>query len=217
MDLQFWLVFITSALALNIAPGPDLVYILTKSLSGGKAAGLVSILGLATGALIHVILSALGVTLILKSSVLAFNLVKLLGAGYLFLLAYQTMTDTQATSLTSKNSNEIPATNKMKEPLSQVFKQGILVDLFNPKVALFFMAYLPAFIRNDAGSIPLQLIYLGVLVILIAIFVETFYVALSVKLTHKIKQNTHFKIYIDRLVAIIFTLLAIKLLFSVNT
>lgn len=213
MDIQFWLFFLSSALALNIAPGPDLVYILTKTLSGGKRAGIVSILGLSVGAFIHVVLSAIGVSLILKSSELAFTIVKLVGAGYLLFLAYQSVAS-KKTSGKMPSSVDDPQPNK--EPLMAVFNQGVLVDLFNPKVALFFIAYLPAFVRDNAGSVSFQLMYLGTLVIAVAIVVETIYVILGSKVADKIKHNGNFNLYIDRAVAVIFSLLALKLIVSVN-
>ena len=218
MEIQFWAFFLSSALALNIAPGPDLVYILTKTLSGGKRAGIVSILGLSAGAFIHVVLAVLGVSLILKSSVLAFTLVKLVGASYLLFLAYQSWC-TAALTTGEQNTSTVCELNGMpevEETLFTIFKQGVLVDLFNPKVALFFIAYLPAFLRDDAGAVSLQLFYLGVLVIFVAIIVETIYVIIGSKLSTYIKENDGFNSYIDRAVAIIFTLLAVRLIVSVN-
>ncbi|MDQ7051234.1 MAG: LysE family translocator [Enterobacterales bacterium] len=218
-DFQYWIFFLSSAIALNIAPGPDLIYILSKTLSAGKRAGLVSVLGLSCGAFIHFLLAATGVSLILKSSLLVFTLVKLMGAGYLLFLAYQNLhadnTNLGLSSSTIKQDNHL--STRTTESLLDIFKQAALVDLFNPKVALFFIAYLPAFVRENSTSISFQLLYLGGLVILIAIIIESIYVVVGAKLASSIKANNHFQYYINRTVSLILTLLAIKLILSSNS
>ncbi len=206
-DFSFWLLFFSTALALNIAPGPDLLYILTKTIANGKKVGIASSLGVCTGALFHVAAAAVGLSAILVSSAFLFSIVKFLGAGYLIYLAYQSFRSA-GTSLNIK-SEEQP-----KESAWTAFKQGVLVDILNPKVAIFFMAFLPQFIRDGYGSVPIQLLYLGLLVIAVAVVVEVIYVLVASKLTEKVRSSKTASVWIDRVVGTIFTGLGLKLAIS---
>ena len=122
-DLNFWLLFFSTALALNIAPGPDLLYILTKTIANGRKVGIASALGVCTGALFHVAAASLGLSAILVSSALAFTIVKFIGVAYLIYLAYQSFRSA-GTSL------NITTDGQPKESAWQAFKQGVLVDIF---------------------------------------------------------------------------------------
>ena len=203
-DFNFWFLFLSTALALNIAPGPDLLYILTKTVANGKRVGIASALGVCTGALFHVAAASLGLSAILVSSALAFTIVKYIGVIYLLYLAYQ--------SFRSAGTNlNINNTGQPKESAWQAFKQGVLVDILNPKVAIFFMAFLPQFIRDGYGSVPIQLLYLGLLIILVAIFVEVSYVLLASKLTKKVRSSQRISVFLDRVVGTVFLALGVKL------
>ena len=203
-DFNFWFLFFSTALALNIAPGPDLLYILTKTVANGKRVGIASALGVCTGALFHVAAASLGLSAILVSSALAFTIVKYIGVIYLLYLAYQ--------SFRSAGTNlNINNTGQPKESAWQAFKQGVLVDILNPKVAIFFMAFLPQFIRDGYGSVPIQLLYLGLLIILVAIFVEVSYVLLASKLTKKVRSSQRISVFLDRVVGTVFLALGVKL------
>ncbi len=209
-DLHFWLLFFSTALALNIAPGPDLLYILTKTIANGKKVGIASALGVCTGALFHVAAASLGLSAILVSSALAFSIVKFIGVGYLLYLAYQSFRSA-GTSL------NITSIDQPKESPWKAFKQGVLVDILNPKVAIFFMAFLPQFIRNDHGAVPIQLLYLGLLVIAVAIIVEISYVLLASKLTKKVRSSKRVSVLLDRAVGAVFVALGLKLAISSST
>jgi RhtB (resistance to homoserine/threonine) family protein len=203
-DFNFWFLFFSTALALNIAPGPDLLYILTKTVANGKRVGIASALGVCTGALFHVAAASLGLSAILVSSALAFTIVKYIGVIYLLYLAYQ--------SFRSAGTNlNINNTGQPKESAWQAFKQGVLVDILNPKVAIFFMAFLPQFIRDGYGSVPIQLLYLGLLIILVAIFVEVSYVLMASKLTKKVRSSQRISVFLDRVVGTVFLALGVKL------
>jgi len=206
-DLNFWLLFFSTALALNIAPGPDLLYILTKTLANGKKVGIASALGVCSGALCHVAFAALGLSAILVSSAFAFSIVKYIGVGYLLYLAYQSYRSA-GTCLNIKSSGEV------KESAWKAYKQGVLVDILNPKVAIFFMAFLPQFIRNGHGTASIQLLYLGGAVVAVAVIVEVIYVLLAFKLTKKISENKRFSLLLDKIVGTIFVVLGLKLAFS---
>ncbi len=211
MDFNFWLVFIGTAIALNVAPGPDVLYILTKTISGGKKIGFASSLGVCTGALFHVVIAAVGLSAILVTSVVAFTIVKYIGVMYLLYLAYQAFRSS-GTSLNIQTGD-----NQPKESIWAAFKQGILIDILNPKVAIFFMAFLPQFLREGHGSTSWQLLYLGILVILIAIIIEFIYVILASKITDKVQSDKKYSIWLDRIVGIVFVGLGLKLALSTNT
>ncbi len=104
-------------------------------------------------------------------------------------------------------SNEVQS----KETLFSAFKQGVLIDILNPKVAIFFMAFLPQFIRSDHGSVPFQLLYLGLIIVAIAIIVEVVYVLLASKLTEKVRGSKKISMWLDRVVGTVFLALGIKL------
>lgn len=164
-DETYWLLFFTAALAINLSPGPDLFYIVGQTLSGGKRVGLASVAGVCSGALAHVVAVALGLSVLVATSELAFNAIRYLGAGYLAYLAVK--------SFRSAATAPPRATGRSGPPGSwQAFRQGFLVDVLNPKVALFFMAFLPQFVRPGHGSEASQMLFLGSLVICVAVVVE---------------------------------------------
>ncbi|MEJ2765165.1 LysE family translocator [Photobacterium sp. MCCC 1A19761] len=207
-DLNFWLLFLTTAFALNIAPGPDLLFILTKTIRSGKKVGLASAAGVCTGALFHVFAASVGLSAILVSSALAFSIVKYIGAAYLLYLAYQ--------SLKSPGFDLNYEPSSSTENVFEAFKQGVLVDILNPKVAIFFMAFLPQFVRDGAGPVSLQLFYLGLIVIAVAIVVESAYVLAADKLSHRMRRSKTFSVWLDRIVGMMFAGLGIKLAWSTS-
>jgi RhtB (resistance to homoserine/threonine) family protein len=204
-DFNYWLLFLSAAVALNIAPGPDLLYILTKTMTKGKKIGIASALGVCTGAFFHVLLAAFGISTVIASSPIAFTVIKSLGVIYLLFLAYQSFRSSGMHLSLTDDSNTV------QETAFSAFKQGILIDLFNPKVAIFFMAFLPQLVRNEHGSVPFQLLFLGSIIIVIAIIIETIYVLLASKLTEKMRHNKKISLWFDRLVGTLFLGLGIKL------
>ena len=145
-------IFIAASVALLITPGPAVLYIITRSLDQGRTAGLISVLGIQCGTLFHIAAAALGLSALLLSSTLAFNVVKYLGAAYLIYLGIR------------KYLEEEPAEEIEIEvqPLRRIFYQGMVVNLLNPKTALFFFAFLPQFVNPAAGSVSGQILLLGV-------------------------------------------------------
>lgn len=161
-----------------------------------------------TGALFHVFAAAFGLSMILASSALAFSLVKYIGAAYLFYLAYQ--------ALQSSGFELIVESSNQRETAFESFKQGVIIDILNPKVAIFFMAFLPQFVRENSGPVSFQLIYLGLLVIAVAIVVETAYVLVADKISERIRSSKRLSIWLDRAVGAMFVTLGIKLALSKN-
>jgi threonine/homoserine/homoserine lactone efflux protein len=149
------LLFIAAALALNLSPGPSILYILSRSVGQGREAGLVSVFGLATATLIHAVAMALGLSTLLLYSPLAFAVVKYVGAAYLIYLGLS--------ALLSRGAFHAATTSAAPLSLGAVYRQGVVTDLLNPKVALFFISFLPQFVDPSAGSPTLQILIFGLL------------------------------------------------------
>ncbi len=162
--------FITATLALLLAPGPAVLYIVARSLEQGRMAGLVSTLGVGFGSLVHVIFAALGLSALLTQSVIAFSVVKYLGAAYLIYMGLRTLTHK------AKASTVQPLKTLS---YSDIFTQGIIVNILNPKTALFFLAFLPQFVNPAKGSVILQIVILGMIFVLMAIMSDSMYALIA--------------------------------------
>ncbi|MDY0190508.1 MAG: LysE family translocator [Desulfuromonas sp.] len=159
---QDLLSFIIAALLLGLAPGPDNLFVLTQSALRGRAAGLLVTLGLCTGLLGHSMAVAFGVAVIFQSSLLAFSLLKFVGAGYLAYLAWK------AFRAAAVHNGEAGGENIS---LARLYRRGIIMNITNPKVSIFFLAFLPQFADPAQGSITLQILLLGGVFILVTIVV----------------------------------------------
>ena len=145
-------VFIVSAILLNLTPGNDTMYILARSISSGRKAGILSALGISLGCIVHTILASLGLSVILAKSALVFDIVKYLGTAYLIYLGIR--------SLQAKSQETQPKNNGVSYDSYKIFFQGALTNVLNPKVALFFLAFLPHFVdlNNTYGMLPFLLL-----------------------------------------------------------
>jgi threonine/homoserine/homoserine lactone efflux protein len=146
--------FLIAGILLNITPGSDTMYILGRSISQGKKAGIVSVLGISTGSLIHTLFAGLGLSVVIAQSPLAFNIVKYLGAIYLFYLGARMLINT------TKNDFNIQQLEEQLD-LKKIYYSGILTNVLNPKVALFFLAFLPQFVSSQYIGNPLPFFLLG--------------------------------------------------------
>lgn len=153
-------VFSLAALALLAVPGPAVLYIVTQSIRDGRQAGLVSMLGIQTGALVHVTAAALGLSALLASSAVAFDAVKFAGAAYLIFLGVR--------RLLGRDEPDVSEPGERRE-LRRLYRQGIVVNVLNPKTALFFLALLPQFVNPSNGPVVVQVLVLGLVFILLAI------------------------------------------------
>ena len=163
--------FALAALALLLIPGPSVLFIVTRSLHQGRRAGLVSALGVQAGGLLHVLAATVGLSALLLSSALLFGLVKFLGAGYLIYLGVRT--------LLARTEDPQAVAAFAPQPLRQVFWQGALVNALNPKTALFFLAFLPQFIRPAHGPVALQTLVLGLTFLMLAVVSDSTYALLA--------------------------------------
>ncbi len=174
--------FIVSSLALLVVPGPAVLYIVTRSLAQGRTAGLASMAGVNAGALTHTVAAALGLSAILVSSALVFNVVKFAGAAYLIYLGVR--------QFFTKGAFE---TLELKqESLWRIFSQGYLVSIFNPKLALFFFAFLPQFVDSSQGNVTVQMLMLGLLFVMLAALSDGMYALLSSQLGRWLQKNPRF-------------------------
>ncbi len=155
-DAGTLVVFAGAALALLVVPGPAVLYIVTQSIEHGRRAGLVSMLGIQTGGLVHVAAASVGLSALLLSSTVAFNVVKFAGAAYLIFLGLR--------KLLGRDRFD-PTGERPPRRLDRLFAQGVVVNILNPKTALFFFAFLPQFVEVEAGSVGLQIAVLGVIFI----------------------------------------------------
>jgi threonine/homoserine/homoserine lactone efflux protein len=169
IPLDQLLVFALASLALLLIPGPAVLYIVTRSVSQGRTAGVASVLGIQCGGMVHVVMATLGLSAILLSSALAFNLVKYAGAVYLVYLGLRTWF--------SREPLELGALKR--QPLRQIFVQGFVVNALNPKTALFFFAFLPQFVDPHRGAASIQFLLLGLVFITLATLSDGAYALLS--------------------------------------
>jgi threonine/homoserine/homoserine lactone efflux protein len=162
-------VFAAASFALIIVPGPSVLYIVGASISQGRRAGLTSMLGVQAGGLIHVFAAAVGVSALIASSAEAFNVVKFAGAAYLVYLGVQRI----------RHAGEDDHAEQPPRSHAHLFRQGVVVNVLNPKVAIFFVAFLPQFIDPAAGTPGLQIVILGLLFLLIAMISDGTYALLA--------------------------------------
>jgi len=144
--------FLVASALLIIAPGPDIVYVLTRGIAQGRKAGLAAALGFATGCIFHTLLAALGVAALIRSSELAFNAVRYAGAAYLVWIGIQAL---------RHRASFAPAEGGESKALGTIFKQSVIGNALNPKVTLFFLAFLPQFVNAAAGHVEWQMALLG--------------------------------------------------------
>ena len=168
-DASTLAVFVAAALALLLVPGPAVLYIVARSVEQGRSAGLVSVLGVHLGSLVHIAAAAVGLSSLLVSSALAFNVVKYLGAAYLVYLGIRAL-------LTRV---ERDAVEVRPAPLRKLLRQGAVVNILNPKTALFFLAFLPQFVDPEAGMAALQIVFFGLVFVALGFVTDGLYALLA--------------------------------------
>lgn len=202
-SIVHWTTFLTAAVLLNLAPGPDIAFILGQTVRGGQRSGFAAMFGIWTGAFGHVLMAAAGLSAILATSATAFSIVKWVGASYLIWLGIQ--------ALRSDGGSFISEKVETSPDLLPIFRQGILVAILNPKVAIFFLAFLPQFVVTGAGPVWAQLFLHGILIIIVAAFIEPPLVVTGEKLTNRLRNNPSFGKWLDRSLGTILMALGIRL------
>jgi len=175
------LLFVSAALVLLAIPGPAVFYVTSRSISHGRSAGLVSALGIGVGTLLHVVAATLGLSALLMSSALAFSAVKYLGAAYLIYLGLQKLL---------REESIVPSEQSARIQLSRIFGQGIVVNVLNPKTALFFFAFLPQFVDASRGKVAGQIMFLGLLFAVMGVLSDSVWALFAGALAHALKRNT---------------------------
>jgi len=187
-------------------PGPDIIYVLMLSISKGKKHGIVTALGLVSGIIVHTTLIAFGIAAIIKNSETIFLTIKILGACYLFYLAYKTYKSSASLNL---------ATNSISDKsFLELFKQGFIMNVLNPKVVIFFLAFFPGFIVESRGNITQQIYLLGFLFMLQAFLVFTLVAFAADKLTVYLRGNKKFEKQLHWFQIVVFIAIGIFILFS---
>jgi threonine/homoserine/homoserine lactone efflux protein len=172
--------FIAGSLLLLVIPGPAVFYVLSRSVGQGRAAGVVSAVGITVGTLCHVTAAVLGLSALLVSSARAFQTVKFAGAAYLIFLGVRTLLSP---------ANEATLASENTHSYRRIFGQAVLVNILNPKTALFFLAFLPQFVEPARGHIPAQIFSLGVLFALMGMLSDSSWALVAGTLAAKFKNN----------------------------
>jgi threonine/homoserine/homoserine lactone efflux protein len=183
-ELSRFILFLVAAFVLLVVPGPAVLYIVARSMDQGRRAGFMSVLGVATGSMIHVTAAALGLSALLASSAAAFNSVKYLGAAYLIFLGIR--------KFFGKDEATESAAAPPMHSSRRIFTQGVLVNTLNPKTALFFFAFLPQFVSVSRGSVAVQIITLGLIFSLMGICTDGLWALLAGTVGAQLKRNLRF-------------------------
>jgi threonine/homoserine/homoserine lactone efflux protein len=199
--------FIVAGVLLNLTPGADTMYILGRSIAYGKQAGIISALAISTGSLIHTVLAAMGLSVLLAESQLTFNIVKYIGAAYLIYLGIKMMIHT---------SHKIiqPITTGLFQSNRKIYFYGILTNVLNPKVALFYLAFLPQFIDPEYSNHLISFLVLGLTFTLTGTIWCLFLALFSSGVSERIRTNDHIKNWLHKITGLIFISLGLKLAFS---
>ena len=204
LPLETLIPFFTTSVLLAIIPGPDNIFVLTQSIFQGKKSGLIIMLGLCTGLIFHTLAVILGVAVIFQTSIFAFTILKIIGAMYLLYLAWQIFKAGNQKIDTKNNNANID--------YKKLYYRGIIMNITNPKVSIFFLAFLPQFTNPNLGSIPLQMLLLGILFLIAALLVFSLIALYSAKLGKIINKSDKSQKILNKLVSLVFVALAIKLI-----
>ncbi|MFI8492626.1 LysE family translocator [Peribacillus butanolivorans] len=194
--------FLLTAFLMNITPGTDTMYIVSKSVSQGRKAGIYSVLGISTGSLVHTFLAAVGLSVILTTSVVLFTAIKILGAAYLIYLGVKML-------FQSSSNMKLSATKDLS--IKKIYMQGFITNVANPKVALFFISFLPQFIATDNSYGPFPFIILGLSFVMTGTIWCLIVANFSSYITKKLRNNSKIEYLLNKLTGIIFIGLGIKL------
>jgi threonine/homoserine/homoserine lactone efflux protein len=205
MDFTLVMSFLGVAILLTLMPGPDILFVIAQSISQDKKAGIATALGLCSGLIVHITAATLGISAVIYQSALAFAVVKYAGAAYLLYLAWQSFKEKE-TGFTINN-------NKPLEYQS-LYKKGILMNLLNPKVSLFFLALLPQFVNKSMGHITLQMFILGVIFLIQALVIFVAVSVLSEKLRHFLLINSFIVKRMNIIKGALLALIGIQIAFS---
>jgi threonine/homoserine/homoserine lactone efflux protein len=198
-------IFLAASVALSLAPGPDNIFVLTQSALYGRKAGILVTLGLCTGLLVHTAAVSLGVAAIFQTSVLAFNILKIVGAVYLLYLAFQAF---------RAGAAKLDEAGETKLVWQKLYSRGIIMNITNPKVAIFFLAFLPQFADPSRGSVTIQMLLFGALFIGSTLLIFGTVAWFAGFLGEWLKGSAKAQIIMNRVAGTVFAGLALRLAVS---
>lgn len=202
--------FVLSGLLLNITPGPDLIYIISRSTSGGMSKGVVAVAGIGAGCLVHIFAASVGLSAILATSAMAFTVVKIVGAAYLVYVGLNSIFASSKGLAKQLNRAPVPVSRR------KVFVQGFFTNALNPKVALFFMAFLPQFISQGASCKAGAFAFLGLVFWVNGMIVCLATAWLSARLASNLLSNSGVMRWFDRCTGSLFVFLGVRLAMAEN-
>ncbi len=205
MIIESIFTFIVASSLISIAPGPDNIFVLTQSALYGRKSGVIVTLGLCTGLVVHTTAVALGVAAIFQASSLAFNILKFAGAAYLVYLAWQAFT-AEPSNLHSSSGTSLSTKG--------LYLRGIIMSITNPKLSIFFLAFLPQFTNPQESNLVTQFLILGMIFIGVALVIFCGVAVLSGSLGGWLKKSPKNQVYLNRIAGIVFSGLALKLITS---
>ena len=208
--VENYLAFMAASLLLSITPGSDSMYIITRSVSQGNKAGIYSVLGIVSGILVHTLLAALGLSILLASSPLAFTIVKYIGASYLCYLGFKMLTSKQDALITES----LTENTKLAKTLDyqKIYKQGVLTNTLNPKVALFFVAFFPQFVDPNYAHSTLSFLILGLTFAITSLIWCLCLALLASRFSEKLRENPVIESMLNKISGVVFIGMGIKLL-----
>lgn len=198
--------FVAAVFLLNITPGPDTAYIVARSVAQGRTAGIVSALGIAAGCCVHALLAAFGLTALIAASPLAFAVVQYLGAAYLVWLGARLLFK-RATNAAAA----APADADDARSARHLFAQGLLTNLLNPKVVLFFLSFFPQFVRADSGARVSAFLILGAIFVAMSTAYTCTLAWVAGTLTRRLRGNARVRIWLERGTGAVFVAIGCKL------
>ncbi len=204
--------FILTGILLNLTPGTDTMYIITRSVSQGRQAGFYSVLGITSGILVHTLFAALGLSLLLAQSPIAFIIVKYIGASYLCYLGFKMLTSQPEISIANGLPEEKKLVNHQSLHYGKIYKQGVLTNVFNPKVALFFLAFFPQFVDLSYAYGMLSFLILGLTFAATGLLWCSCLALLASRFSKSLRENPATEFILNKISGIVFIGLGIKLL-----
>ncbi|MCR9012598.1 LysE family translocator [Gabonibacter chumensis] len=196
--------FLSASILLTLMPGPDILFVITQSILRGKKAGIIFATGLCTGLIVHTAAVSLGLSLLLYKSPIAFIILKFMGAAYLIYLSVQ--------SFLHRNSDTL-AMPRHQQAEQKLYKKGILMNILNPKVLLFFIAFFPQFVNPTKTNVSGEVLLLGVLFMLQAWLVFSFVAILSDRLSRRLMQQKYFSLAMHYIESFVYLAIGISLIF----
>ncbi|MBD8025029.1 LysE family translocator [Ureibacillus sp. Re31] len=205
MDILSILSFLGAAIVLTLMPGPDNLFTLAQSIAKGKNAGIFTTLGLCTGLLVHITAATIGISAVIYQSAFAFTVVKYAGAAYLLFLAYKSFRE---------KSSSFHLHNEDNLDYKSLYKKGIIMNVLNPKVSLFFLAFFPQFINYENGHVPIQMLIFGIIFLIQSFVIFTLISIFASKVGNFLRKNNSISKKINMIQGSLFTLIGLKIAFS---